>query len=386
MQFIGIDVSKKRLHGAWLRDPQQGLSRPKAVDNSPEGHAVLLAWAQRATDALAGELCFVLEATGVYHEAVALFLHQAGCQVAVTNPLHVKRFAESHGIKTKNDAHDGRVLALYGHERRPEPWQPPPAPVRDLRALLRRLEALEEDPQRETNRLEKTQIEGAPDSVLDSLQAMIGTLKEQIERLRRQIDDHIDRHPELKEQRAHLETIPGVGPKLSAEFLALFGFKNFRDAKQAAAFLGLVPVEHQSGTSILKRPRLAKNGDSRSRARPHGRPLQRRRARPLSAPHRRRQIQNECRRRRNAQARAYRLRGVQTPTALPAAERLTVFWLPQAARARLSPHPNSCDRTVVANSSGYRIALAPPFFLLPKMRRGHDPFPQEGRLLLSFDP
>jgi transposase len=267
MQFIGIDVSKQRLHATWLRDPQQGSVRSKATDNSGEGHEQLLAWAQRSTGAAPHELSFVLEATGVYHEAVALFLHRAGCQVAVANPLHIKRFAQSRGIKTKNDDHDGRVLALYGHERRPPAWQPPPAHVHDLRALLRRLEALEEDRQRETNRLEKTRIEGAPESVLDSLQAMLTTLKEQIERLRRQIDDHIDRHPDLKAQRAHLETIPGVGPKLSAEFLALFCFKNFRDAKQAAAFLGLVPVEHQSGTSILKRPRLAKNGDSRWRAR-----------------------------------------------------------------------------------------------------------------------
>lgn len=267
MQFIGIDVSKQRLHTAWLRDPQQGLTRPKAVDNSPEGHALLLAWAQGASGAPADELCFVLEATGVYHEAVALFLHQAGAEVAVSNPLHIKRFAESHGIKTKNDAHDGRVLALYGHERKPKPWQPPPAPVRDLRALLKRLQALEEDRQRETNRLEKTQIEGAPARVLESLQAMLAVLTQEIERLRQQIDDHIDRHPELKGQRAHLQSIPGVGPRLSAEFLALFSSKRFRDAKQAAAFLGLVPAQYQSGTSVHRRPHLAKNGDSRWRAR-----------------------------------------------------------------------------------------------------------------------
>lgn len=267
MQFIGIDVSKQRLHTAWLRDPQQGLTRPKAVDNSPEGHALLLAWAQGASGAPADELCFVLEATGVYHEAVALFLHQAGAEVAVSNPLHIKRFAESHGIKTKNDAHDGRVLALYGHERKPKPWQPPPAPVRDLRALLKRLQALEEDRQRETNRLEKTQIEGAPARVLESLQAMLAVLTQEIGHLRQQIDDHIDRHPELKGQRAHLQSIPGVGPRLSAEFLALFSSKRFRDAKQAAAFLGLVPAQYQSGTSVHRRPHLAKNGDSRWRAR-----------------------------------------------------------------------------------------------------------------------
>jgi len=267
MQFVGIDVGKKRLHAAWLRDAQQDLIRPKAVDNSPEGHAELLAWAQRTAKVEAGELSFVLEATGVYHEAVALFLYQAGARVAVVNPLRIKRFAESHGFRTKNDRHDGRVLALYGHERCPRPWQPAPAHVRDLRALLRRLDALEEDRQREANRLEKTQIEGAPASVLGSLEAMLATLAQEIERLSRQIDEHIDRHPDLKGQREHLQSIPGVGPKLSAQFLALFRFKDFRDAKQAAAFLGLVPIEFDSGTSVHKRPRLSKNGDARWRAR-----------------------------------------------------------------------------------------------------------------------
>jgi transposase len=209
----------------------------------------------------------VLEATGVYHESVALFLHQAGCQVAVTNPLHIKRFAQIHGIRAKNDHHDGRVLALYGQERRPHAWQPPPAHIRDLRALLRRLEALEEDLRREANRLEKAQIEGAPERVIASLQSMQVTLRQEIEQLRREIDGHIEAHPDLRAQRALLETIPGVGPKLSAWFLALFRLKDFRDAKQADAFLGLVPVEHQSGTSVLKRSPLAKNGDGRWRAR-----------------------------------------------------------------------------------------------------------------------
>lgn len=37
MQYIGIDVSKRRLHSAWLRDPQRGLIKTKASDNTPEG-------------------------------------------------------------------------------------------------------------------------------------------------------------------------------------------------------------------------------------------------------------------------------------------------------------------------------------------------------------
>jgi transposase len=243
------------------------LVRPKAVDNTPAGHAQALAWAMHQSAAAPEALCFVLEATGVYHQAVALVLHQAGARVVIVNPLHIKRFAESHGFKTKNDRHDGKILALFGHERRPAGWQPPPQPVRQLHALLGRLEALEEDRQRETNRLEKAQVAQAPQPVLDSLQAMLEALERQIQELWRQIEEHIDNHPDLKAHREHLQSIPGVGKKLSAQLLALFAARDFANAKQAAAFLGLVPIEHQSGTSVRARPRLAKNGDPRWRAR-----------------------------------------------------------------------------------------------------------------------
>lgn len=278
MQYIGLDVSKKRLHGAWLRDPVRRLIRPKAVDNSAAGHAQLLAWAQRSTGASTPELCFVLEATNVYHEAVALFLHQAGCQVAVTNPMQIKHFAKSHGFRTKNDSHDGLVLALFGHERQPRAWQPPPPPVRDLCALLQRLDMLSEDRQREANRHETLAIAGAPEPVLASLQTMLTTLDQQIAQLRQQIEGHIKDHPDLQSHRAHLETIPGVGPQLSVWFLALFCSKDFRDAKQAAAFLrsgaGRTPVGHQRrGAPPTGQERGAPLARPAVLARAHRRPL-----------------------------------------------------------------------------------------------------------------
>lgn len=267
MQTIGIDIGKTRLHAAWLRDPEQERSRPKAADNSPDGHRQLLAWAERHTRCPPEQLCFIIEATGVYHEALALFLHRAGTRVCVVNPYQVKEFARSRGIRTKNDRHDGHVLALFGRERRPQAWQPPPEEVRHLQSLLKRIEALEADRQRECNRLEKAGVEQAPAPVRRSLQDMIDVLEAEIARLRNQLDEHIEARPELKQQRALLESIPGVGPKLSAWFLALFGAKRFASAKQAAAFLGLIPVEYDSGTSVHRPPRLSKAGDGRWRAR-----------------------------------------------------------------------------------------------------------------------
>lgn len=139
--------------------------------------------------------------------------------------------------------------------------------MRHLRSLLKRIQALEADRQRECNRLEKASVEQAPAPVRRSLQDMIDVLETEIARLRNQLDDHIDAHPELKQQRALLESIPGVGPKLSAWFQALFGAKRFASAKQAVAFLGLVPVEFDSGTRVHRRPRLSKAGEGGWRAR-----------------------------------------------------------------------------------------------------------------------
>jgi transposase len=66
----------------------------------------------------------------------------------------------------------------------------------------------------------------------------------------RQINDHLQ-HLWLEAERALLETIPGIGDKLSLWFLALFRSRTFASARQGAAYLGFVPVEYQSGSRQL---------------------------------------------------------------------------------------------------------------------------------------
>ncbi len=45
MPIIGIDVSKNKLHCALLSEA--GKLKSKVFSNSPEGHIVLLQWAER---------------------------------------------------------------------------------------------------------------------------------------------------------------------------------------------------------------------------------------------------------------------------------------------------------------------------------------------------
>jgi len=50
---------------------------------------------------------------------------------------------------------------------------------------------------------------------------------------------------------ALLQSIPAVGPQVGGNMLSVMHSHNFNSAEQLAAYLGLVPVERQSGSSVL---------------------------------------------------------------------------------------------------------------------------------------
>lgn len=264
MQYLGIDVAKAKLDCALL-DPLTAKRKTKVVTNDPSGFKLLAEWLGKQGVAW-HEVHAVLEATGVYHEQAALWLADSGATVSIANPAQVKDFARGLAVRTKTDGVDSVVLARYGLLVNPQPWQAPPPEVRALKALLTRLAALEADLRRELNRREKATVSGAPALVQQSLDTHLAVLGQEIARLHAAIDDHIDRHPTLKADRERLLTIPAVGEKTANRMLAVLHSRKFSSAEQVAAFLGLVPVEHQSGSSVQKRPRLSKNGDAKTRA------------------------------------------------------------------------------------------------------------------------
>lgn len=264
--IIGIDVSKHKLDCLWLRDHKTRKAKVKVHPNTPEGHCQLLAWTEHQTGASVSECRFVLEATGVYHQRLAYALHEAGAQVVVLNPAQIRDYARGLAVRTKNDRKDAMVLALYGAQEALRCWQPEPESVRQLKGLLARLEALEADIRREHNRLEKARVGASAPAVIESIDKVLRQLEQEKARVERLIDEHIDNDPQLKQDQQLLETIPGVGKVLSRYMLSVFRARDFDSAGQMAAFLGTVPVEHCSGTSVHKRPRLSKAGSATLRA------------------------------------------------------------------------------------------------------------------------
>lgn len=264
--YLGIDVSKAKLDCSLLLDTTTLRSRSKSVPNSRAGFEALLEWVQRQTNTGPAELIAAMEPTGVYHQALATALHDAGVKVVVVNPAQLRDFASALAVRSKTDAQDSRVLARYAAQPQLTAWQPAPLEVRQLQALMSRLEAVETELQRELNRQEAAQLGGDPQLVQSSIADSITFWRSEQAKLQQAIDEHIDRHPGLKQEREHLLSIPAVGEKTANRMLCVLHARHFQSASQAAAFVGLTPVEHQSGSSVRGRPRLSKAGNPKLRA------------------------------------------------------------------------------------------------------------------------
>jgi transposase len=266
-EFTGIDVSKEKFDVGWLRDVKTGKKKTKVFKNTRAGHQQVQDWLLNNLKVPAQDIVITLEPTGVYHEALMYFLHDCGFQVLLVNPGKARKYAESLNQIHKTDKLDAVTLAWYGHAQQHKLtlWQPEAPEIRELKVMIRRLDALEKDLQREQNRQEAAQVSLSSDRVAQSLKDMIETLKAEIERLQQDIDNHIDRFPELKRNRQLLQSIKGIGTVMSRELVYLFASKRFKSAKQAAAYIGLIPKLRESG-KFKGRTMLSKIGSARIRA------------------------------------------------------------------------------------------------------------------------
>jgi len=253
---VGVDVAKATFDVAvGLVKPGKFQTRAK-LTNQEEGFKELMAW----LDKHAPEAAVCMEATGIYHEALAIFLVQQGKTVYVANPAQVKYFGKSQLTRTKTDRTDAKLIAQFATSQQAgakpmSPWIPPTEAQRTLRALVERLDDLKAMERMEANRLEV-----ANDTVRDSLETSLKQLREQIKALEQRIDKHIDQDPQLRHDAALMESIPGIANTTSASLLAMLGdLRRFDAPGKLVAFAGLNPALRESGT-LKGQVRLSKTG------------------------------------------------------------------------------------------------------------------------------
>src|SRR5690606_8943352 len=121
--------------------------------------------------------------------------------------------------------------------------------------------ALQEMRLQESNRLAV-----AREVVREEITSHIQWLDNEIKNLVKKIRDRIDDDPDLKQRKALLESIAGVGERTISTLLA-FSLTpgRFKPARQVTAYAGLHPRQHESGSSLRRRPHLSRCRHSGSR-------------------------------------------------------------------------------------------------------------------------
>jgi len=107
-------------------------------------------------------------------------------------------------------------------------------------------------------------LDEAKDVLPASFRQLIERLLDQLKELKRQVNElelEILRWHRQNEASRNLETIPGIGPITASALVASVGdARNFKNGRQLAAWLGLVPKQHSTGGKARLQG-ISKRGD-----------------------------------------------------------------------------------------------------------------------------
>ena len=265
---VGNDIGKEKFDSCIsLIDNQQRVSiiATRSFSNTPSGFKSFEMWvSQKCKRDI--PIVFLMEATGVYYEQLAWFLHKAKKSVSVILPSRAKKYLQSLGFKSKNDKIDAKGLSQMGAQQRIEEWSPPPSEILNLRSITRHRQALQETRTRLNNQLEgHNYSENVNNEVVNNLEQLIETIDKQIKQTAKMIKEAIKKDDNMSRKIKNITQIKGVGVVCAATVIAeTGGFHMIKNQRQLVSYAGYDVVENQSGNRVGK-TKISKKGNSRIR-------------------------------------------------------------------------------------------------------------------------
>lgn len=265
---IGVDGGKDKFDVCLMSVDLALCNKVKATrkfSNTLAGFKEFLLWVQKhCKESVPAQI--LMEATGVYHEKLAVWLTDQGREVVVVVPNKARRYMQSLGLKTKNDRTDARGLAMMCLHHQFEVWKPICKYNYELRLLTRHHQSTQELKTVFLNQLHALEHSGyTSKQVSKQLKKTILFFDKQLQVLKKGIGDHIDSNVEVKRKVGHICKIKGVDILTVATIIAeTNGFELFHNQSQLASYAGYDVVENQSGNHAGK-TRISKKGNSRIR-------------------------------------------------------------------------------------------------------------------------
>lgn len=247
--FIGIDISKDVFD---VYDSTQGHCQ---FTNNAKGFGSFF-------KTLCSHHWCVMEATGCYHQQLALFLFNKEIRVTVMNPLVIKRFIQMKLNQVKTDKSDAKMICQYGQEQEMQLWYPSPDYVEECKQLQTTTQLYFKQSTAIKNKLHMLQTRGfTKGKMISSLKRQLKSIQREIKLLEIEMEQLIKANQQ--DLYTRLNTIPGIGKKTAILLIVTTnGFKDFKSSKQISSYLGLAPNERSSGSSIRGKTRISKTGNS----------------------------------------------------------------------------------------------------------------------------
>lgn len=268
---IGIDFSKESFDISFFEVEKREEVRHFTFSNEPSGFRECLRTIRLHTRLPRAEWLFCGENTGLYSYHLSEFLTRKGLFMWLEDPGQI---ASLSGLRhEKTDAADSLSIAMYAFRfmdkaRRYLPADKALLALKFLSASRRRL--VEARKMLATAATEIRSVIGhnlSTRQVYESHMKCVKQVEKRIGETEREMQRIIRENETLRENYLLLTSVKCVGPCTAVE--AIVSTENFTtcdSAAQLAAYAGVVPRKHESGTSIRRRPHVRKRCNQRLRA------------------------------------------------------------------------------------------------------------------------
>ena len=252
VSFVGGDIASASVMASNGTMPWKITVKPTKFENDEDGFVSFLGW-MKEHNLKAESTVVCMEATGVYSEGLAYFLHASGYTVAVEPPLNIQRKFPVNASKT--DELDCQYIAEYAYRYQDKLsfWKPRAEILEQVKLLLTTRQHCSVQLTGHKNALHAANRKKvASDLAKQVHRNMIEQITKAIKDIDKEIRRLIDSDPTFKQTFLLLISVPGIGLQLAAHLLILM--QETLDPRVLASFIGICPIKHESGSSVYSAP------------------------------------------------------------------------------------------------------------------------------------
>lgn len=268
--FIGIDFSKLKFDAAIYLADKKTIIETEVFDNEESGFKLFLKWVNKQSQYSKAEALFCGEHTGNYSIGLTAFLCKEGMDFWLVSGLEMKL---TQGIKrSKTDKVDACNIAehAYRYQDKAVLFKLPSKEleaISDLLSYRARLLKVMLALTVSAKEMKRVKDNDSCNHIFAESHAYAAKIKKSIADCEKRIKMLVSQNVELKTNYDLVTSVAGIGMINAALILVATGnFTLFNNPRQFGCYCGVVPFEHNSGSSVRGKTRVSKMANKEIKA------------------------------------------------------------------------------------------------------------------------